>query len=88
MWILGKGVPSWKPEDPACQEGERAGSWHQTMEEDRHSGMRQDSGGGLVTTPSHVYAQSECRVHCIMIVTSKNPQQEPCLSYILSVSGK
>jgi hypothetical protein len=47
--------------DPARQEGEKAGNWCQTVEEDRPSRMRQDSGGGLVTTPSHVYAQSACR---------------------------
>jgi hypothetical protein len=41
-----------------------AGSWHQTVEEDRHSGMPQDTGDGLITTPSHVYAQSEC--HCAL----------------------
>jgi hypothetical protein len=60
VWILGKWEPSWEPEGPARQEGEKAGRWHQTVEEDRHSGMLQDTGDGLVTTPSHVYAQSEC----------------------------
>jgi hypothetical protein len=61
---VGKWAPSWELGDPACQAGEKAGGWHQTVEEDRHSGMRQDSGGGLVTTPSHIYAQSEC--HCAL----------------------
>ncbi len=64
VWILGKWEPSWEPEGLARQEGEKAGSWHQTVEEDRHSGMHQDSGGELITTPSHVYAQSEC--HCVL----------------------
>ncbi len=64
MWILGKWEPSWKPGDPARQEGEKAGSWHQTVEEDRHSGMPQNTGDGLATTPSDVYAQSEC--HCAL----------------------
>jgi hypothetical protein len=59
---LGKWEPSWKPEDPARQEGEKAGSWHRTVEEDRHNGMPQNMRDGLVTTPSHVYAQSKC--HC------------------------
>jgi hypothetical protein len=63
-WILGKWAPSWGPGNPACQEGEKVGSWHQTVEEDRHSGMCQDAGGGLVTSTSHVYAQSEC--HCAL----------------------
>jgi hypothetical protein len=64
VWILGKWEPSWKPGDPACQEGEKAGSWHQTVEEDRHSGMPQNTGDGLPTTPSDVHAQSEC--HCAL----------------------
>ncbi len=61
VWIQGEMGPSREPGDPAHQEGEKAGSWHQTVEEYRHSGMCQDSGGGLVTTPNHVYVQSECR---------------------------
>jgi hypothetical protein len=60
VWILGKWEPSWKPGDLAHQEGEKAGSWHQTVEEDRHSGMPQNTGDGLATTLSDVYAQSEC----------------------------
>jgi hypothetical protein len=40
------------------------GSWHPTVEEDRHSGMPLNTGDGLVTTPSHVYAQSKC--HCAL----------------------
>jgi hypothetical protein len=43
-----------------CQEGEKAGSWHRTAEGDRHHGMPQNTGDGLVTTPSHVYSQSKC----------------------------
>jgi hypothetical protein len=34
------------------------------VEEDRRSGMPQDTKDGLVTTPSHIYAQSEC--HCAL----------------------
>jgi hypothetical protein len=64
VWILGKWESSWKPGDPARQEGEKAGSWHQTVEEDRHSGMPQNTGDGLATIPSDVYAQSEC--HCAL----------------------
>ncbi len=64
MWILGKWEPSWKPGDPTRQEGEKAGSWRQTVEEDRRSGMPQNAGDGLVTAPSDVYAQSEC--HCAL----------------------
>ncbi len=60
MLTLGKGEPSWKPgesEGPARQEGEKVGSWHQTVEEDRHHRMPQNMGDGLATTPSHVYAE-------------------------------
>ncbi len=59
MWILGKREPSWKPGGPARQEGEKAGSWPQTVEEDRCSGMAQNTGDGLATSPRDVYAQSE-----------------------------
>jgi hypothetical protein len=50
--------------DPARQEEEKAGSWHQTVEEDRHYGMPQNMGDGLATTPSHVFAQS--MYHCAL----------------------
>ncbi len=36
MWILGKREPSWDPGGPACREGEKDGSWLQTVEEERH----------------------------------------------------
>ncbi len=65
-----EGEPSWKPGksgDPVRQEGEKAGSWHQTVEEDRHHGMPQDMGDGLVTTPSHIYTQSTYHFACMLI---------------------
>jgi hypothetical protein len=55
--ILGAGGPGPPGEEKAC-------SLHQTVEEGRHSRMRSDPGGGLVTTPNHAYAQSEC--HCAL----------------------
>ncbi len=60
MWILGKREPSWKPGDPAHQEGEKAGSWLQTAEEKGHSDMAVDAGDVLVTPSRDFYAQSEC----------------------------
>ncbi len=60
MWILGKRESSWKPGDPARQEGEKAGSWLQTAEEKGHSDMAIDAGDGLATPSRDVYAQSEC----------------------------
>jgi hypothetical protein len=65
----GKWKPSWNPVelvDPAREEGEKAGSWHQTVEEDRHHKMPQNIGDGLATTPSHVYAQS--MFHCALCI--------------------
>ncbi len=70
MWILGKWEPSWEPGGPARQEGENAGSWHQRVEEDRHSGMPQDTGDGLITTPSHFMHRVSVIVHCVIISTS------------------
>jgi hypothetical protein len=52
--------------DPARQEGEKAGSWHQTVEEDRHHRMPQNMGDGLATTPSYVCAQS--MYHCSLCI--------------------
>jgi hypothetical protein len=49
---------------PARQEREKAGSWLQTVEEDRRSGMAKDAGDGLVTSSRGVYAQSEC--YCVL----------------------
>jgi hypothetical protein len=69
VWTLEKGKPSWKPgelRDLARQEGEKTGSWHQTVEEDRHHRMPQNIGDGLATTPSHVYAQS--MYHCAVCI--------------------
>jgi hypothetical protein len=69
VWTLGKGKQSWKPgesEGLAPREGEKAGSWHQTVEEDRHYRMPQNTGDRLATTPSHVYAQSKC--HCALYI--------------------
>jgi hypothetical protein len=57
VWILGKTEPSWKP---GGQEGEKAGSWLQTVEEKRHSKMASEAGDGLATSSRDVYAQSEC----------------------------
>ncbi len=44
--------------DPARQVEERTGSWHQTVEEVRRYKMSEATGAGLVTTSSHVQAQS------------------------------
>ncbi len=53
VWILGK-------REPARQEGEKAGSWLQTVEEKGHSDMAIDAGDGLATLSRDVYAQREC----------------------------
>jgi hypothetical protein len=60
VWILGKREPSWRPGGPVHQEGEKAGSWLQTVEEKRQSEIANDAGDGLATPSRDVYAQSEC----------------------------
>jgi hypothetical protein len=45
---------------PGRQEGEKAGSWLQTVEEKRHSEMAKDAEDKLTTPSRDVYAQSEC----------------------------
>jgi predicted lipoprotein with Yx(FWY)xxD motif len=45
---------------PARQKREKAGSWLQTVEEDRCSEMAKDTGDGLATFSRDGYAQSEC----------------------------
>ncbi len=48
--------------DPVRQEGKRLGSWHQTVEEVRHSQDDRRHGEWVGTTPRHLYAQST--YHC------------------------
>jgi hypothetical protein len=89
VWILGEWEPSWELGDPARQEGKKADSWRQTVEEDRPSRIPQDSGGGLVTTPSHVDAQSErcCALYnCCHI--RKNHNRNRVLLYYLFQENK
>jgi hypothetical protein len=57
---VGKREPAWKPGGPARQEREKAGSWLQTVEEDRRSKMAKEAGDRLATSSRDVHAQSEC----------------------------
>jgi hypothetical protein len=87
VWTLGKEEPSWKPGksgDPARQEGEKAGSRHQTVEEDRHHEMPRNMGDGLVTTPSYVYAQSTyyCAL-CISFHINNHNRNRVLLYYLI-----
>ena len=73
----------------ARQAGERAGSWRQTVEEVRRYKMSEGTGDGLVTTSSHVYAQSMYHMY-IMRTNSlcfNNHNMGSALLY-LSVSGE
>jgi hypothetical protein len=75
--------------DPARQAGERAGSWRQTVEEVRRYKMSEGIGGGLITTPSHVNAQSMYHI-CILCINPlffMNHDTSHVLLF-LSVSGK
>jgi hypothetical protein len=69
VWILGKREPSWKPGGQACQEGEKAGSWPQTVEEDRRSRMPQNTGDRLATYQEMVMHRVSVIVHCVIIST-------------------
>jgi hypothetical protein len=75
--------------DPARQAGERACSWHRTVEEVRRYKVSEGTGDGLVTTSSHVYAQSMYHM-CIMCLNSlcfNNHDMSRVLLY-LSISGE
>jgi hypothetical protein len=87
VWILGKREPSWEPGGPARHEGEKAGSWPQTVKEDRRSGMAQNTGDGLATSPRDVYAQSECYCALCNNVDTYNYNRNRVF-IVLSVSGK
>ncbi len=86
MWILGKRKPSWKPGGQARQEGEKAGSWLQTVKEDRGSRMAKNKGDGLATSSRDVYEQSEhycalCNSYTFITITG-------IAFHVLFVSGK
>ncbi len=84
--------PSWmlgELRDPARQAEETTSSWHQTVEEVRRYKMSEGTGDGLVTTSSHVYAQSMYHMY-IMRTKSlcfTNHNMSRVLQY-LSVSGE
>jgi hypothetical protein len=68
VWILGKRKPSWKPGGPARQEREKAGSWLQTVEEDRLSRMAKDAGDGLVHLQEAVMHRVSVIVPCVAVI--------------------
>jgi hypothetical protein len=68
VWILRKGKPFWGRGGPALQKREGGSSWLQTVEEKGRSSMATETGDGLGTTSRDSYAQSECFVHCTVIV--------------------
>jgi hypothetical protein len=82
VWILGKREPYWKPGGPARQEGEKAGSWLQTAEEKRHSKMAKEVGDGLATPSRDSYAQSECIVHCTIVIQYNHNRNHVSLYYL------
>jgi hypothetical protein len=81
VWILGKREPSWKPGGPARQEGEKVGSWPQTVEEYRCSGMPQNTGDGLTTSPRDGYTQSYCAL-CNNFHTYNHERNRVLLYYL------
>jgi hypothetical protein len=68
--------------------GGKTGSWHRTVEEDRHYKMPQKLGDGLATTPSHVYAQST--YHCALCINYRinNHIRNPFSLYYLFQENK
>ncbi len=86
MWILGKREPSWEPGGPARQEGEKAGSWHQTVEEKRRSEMAKEAGDGLATSSRDVMHRVSATVHCTAIIQYNYNRDRVLI--MLFVSGK
>jgi hypothetical protein len=83
-WTLGKMGPSWmlgEFRDPARQAKERMCNWHQTVEEVRRYKMSEGTGDGLITTSSHVHAQS---MYLVYIMRTKSyvliTITEPCFT--------
>jgi hypothetical protein len=63
---MGAILEAWGAGGPGQPGGEKTGSWHRTVEEDRHYKIPQKLGDGLATTPSHIYAQST--YHCALCI--------------------
>jgi hypothetical protein len=91
-WTHGEMGPSWmlgELRDPARQAGKITGSWPQTVEEVRRYKMSEGMGDGLVTTSSHIYAQSMYLMYivCINLLCFNKHYMSHVLLY-LSVSGE
>ncbi len=82
------GYPSslYKTGGPARQEGEKAGSWLPTVEEDRRSKMAKITGDGLATSSRDVYAQSECCVHCVAVIHYNHNRNCVLLYYLFQAN--
>ncbi len=65
-----------------CQGREKAGSWLQTVEEDRRSGTAKDAGDRLATPSRDVFAQSEFIVHCVAVVQYNHNRNRFSLYYL------
>jgi hypothetical protein len=76
------------PGGPARQEGEKAGSWPQTVEEVRRSKMAQDTGDGLATSPRDIFAQSECYCALCNSFYTYNHNRNRVLLYYLFEENK
>jgi hypothetical protein len=73
---------------PGPQEGERTDSWHRTVEEGRQCKIPKSTGDGLVTTSSHIYAQS--MYHCMLCISYhiNNHNRNRVLLYYLFQENK
>jgi hypothetical protein len=74
--------------DLVRQEGKRANSWHQTVQDDRHYKIPQNTGDALATTPSHVYAQSMYHSELCINYHISNHNRNRVLLYYLFQENK
>ncbi len=82
MWTLGKREPSWKPGSPARQEGEKAGSWLQTVEEKRRRRWLKTQETGSPHLQETVMHRMSAVVHCIVVTQYNHNRNRVSLYYL------
>ncbi len=82
MWILGEREPSWKPGGPAHQEGEKAGSWLQTVEEKRHRRWPETQEMGSPHLQETFMHRVSAIVHCIAVIQYNHNRNRISLYYL------
>ncbi len=82
MWILGEREPSGKPGGPARQEGEKAGSWLQTVEEKRHRRWPATQETGSPHLQETFMHRVSAFVHCIAVIQYNHNRNRVSLYYL------